>query len=112
MSAPATRPRELCRALLGALEASEGRRRSRKRDQTPDAIGLAAKRALLERVVLEDPDPQAFEEWLLRYVERQDGPGAALAMARSVLDEWREAHALRDFAAWLAAGAPSEDARA
>ena len=59
------RPAEVCAALLAALEAAEGRRRSRKRDQTPDAIGLAIKRELLERVVQEDPDPEAFEEWLL-----------------------------------------------
>ena len=38
------RPAEVCAALLAALEAAEGRRRSRKRDQTPDAIGLAIKR--------------------------------------------------------------------
>ena len=35
------RPRQVCAALLSALQAAEGRRRSRKRDQTPDAIGLS-----------------------------------------------------------------------
>ena len=44
------RPADVCRALLAALEASEGRRRKRKRDQTPDAFGLAVKRDLLQRV--------------------------------------------------------------
>ena len=38
------RPRDLCAALLRALEASEGRRRRRLRDSTPDALGLAIKR--------------------------------------------------------------------
>jgi hypothetical protein len=51
------RPAEVCRALLAALDASEGRRRRRKRDTTPDAIGLAIKRCLLEQAVREDPAP-------------------------------------------------------
>ena len=61
------RPADVCRALLAALEAAEGRRRKRKRDQTPDAFGLAVKRALLQRAVEDDPQPEAFEEWLLNY---------------------------------------------
>jgi hypothetical protein len=35
--------------------------------------------------------------------------GATSAMARAVFDEWRLAHAMRDFAAWLECGAPSDD---
>ena len=54
-SSHAFRPADVCRALLAALEASEGRRRKRKRDQTADAIGLAVKRDLLQRVVEDDP---------------------------------------------------------
>ena len=105
------RPADLCGALLAALDAADGRRKQRKRDQTPDAIGLAVKRRLLERVVGDDPDPLAFEAWLLRYAEDNADAsfGAALAMARSVLDEWRLAHAMQDFAAWLERGAPSDD---
>jgi hypothetical protein len=61
------RPADVCRALLAALEASEGRRRKRKRDQTPDAFGLAIKRDLLLRAVDDDPLPDAFVEWLLNY---------------------------------------------
>lgn len=95
-------PRELCAALLGALEASEGRRRSRKRDQTPDAIGLGMRRELLTRAVEEGPGEEAFEAWLL---ERADNPAALM-----VLEEWRMANAVPQFAAWLAGGAPSDDA--
>ena len=62
---PSARPAEICGALLAALEAAEGRRRNRKRDQTPDGIGLAIKRDLLQRAVQNDPNPEAFEEWLL-----------------------------------------------
>lgn len=110
---PVIRPAQVCKALLAALEAPEGQRRRRKRDQTPDAIGLAVKRTLLERVVKVDPEPKDFEAWLLKYphsyVERElEGP--ASAMARAVFDEWRLAHSLGEFKDWLDRGAPSEDA--
>lgn len=85
----------------------------RKRDQTPDVIGLAVKRALLERAVADDPDPQAFEAWLVRYVQSREGglfQGAVGAMARAVFEEWRLAQEMGDFGAWLERGAPSEDA--
>ena len=107
------RPADVCRALLAALEASEGRRRRRKRDQTPDAIGLGVKRELLTLIVEDDPPPDGFEEWLLNYTRACDAPGSAgatLAMARAVFDEWRLAHSLGDFRRWLEQGAPSEDA--
>jgi len=107
------RPADVCRALLTALEASEGRRRRRKRDQTPDAIGLGLKRELLRLVVEHDPPADGFEEWLLNYSQMCVTPGSAgatLAMARAVFDEWRLAHSLGDFRSWLERGAPSEDA--
>jgi hypothetical protein len=108
------RPAELCKALLAALEAAEGRRRSRKRDQTPDAIGLRVKRELLERAVVDDPNPEAFEEWLLNYPRTCEAElsGPASAMARAVFDEWRLAHSLTGFRDWLDQGAPSDDVNA
>ena len=108
------RPAEVCQALLAALDAADGRRRKRKRDQTPDAIGLSIKRALLEHAVQDDPNPESFEEWLLNYPLRHagtDSSGAVSAMARSVLEEWRLAHSLNDFRVWLERGAPSDDAK-
>jgi hypothetical protein len=108
------RPADVCQALLAALEAAEGRRRRRKRDQTPDAIGLSIKRALLARVVQDDPSAESFEEWLLHYPEKCDTPewsGAVSAMARSVLEEWRLAHSMGNFRVWLEQGAPSDDAK-
>jgi hypothetical protein len=107
------RPADICRALLAALEASEGRRRNRKRDQTPDAFGLGVKRDLLHRAVEEDPRPDAFEAWLLNYPSTFDAPGLvgpASAMARAVFEEWRLAHSLGEFRRWLEEGAPSDDA--
>ncbi len=105
-------PAEVCAALLAALESAEGRRSARKRDQVPDAIGLAAKHALLARVVAERPPREAFEAWLVAYAQREDGfgyPGTAAAMARAVHDEWQLAQSMAGFAAWLAQGAPSDD---
>jgi hypothetical protein len=110
---PSFRPADVCRALLSALDASEGRRKRRKRDQTPDAIGLAVKREILENVVRDDPGGEIFEAWLLQYAQRKESnhsPGAVSAMARTVLDEWRLAHSMNDFKAWLDSGAPSDDA--
>ena len=107
------RPSAVCRALLAALDASDERRRNRKRDQTADAFGLAIKRDLLQRAVGDDPPADAFEEWLLNYPLTCTVPelvGPAFAMARAVFDEWRLAHTLDEFRLWLERGAPSDDA--
>jgi hypothetical protein len=110
---PMLRPAQVCAALLAALDATEGRSRKRKRDQRPDVIGIEMKRALLERVVRDDPQAPAFEEWLLAIVlAAEPMPGQMLATARSVLDEWRLAQEMQAFAQWLSLGAPSADARA
>ena len=107
------RPADVCRALLSALEAAEGRRRKRKRDQTADAFGLAVKGDLLRSAVDADPAPEAFEAWLLEYPLTCTAPelaGPAQAMARAVFEEWQLAHAMGEFRRWLEKGAPSEDA--
>ena len=104
------RPAVICRELIAALEASEGRRRRRKRDTTPDAIGLGIKRALLEGAVAEDPEAADFERWLLERCLAAGGEtGAMRAMALEVLAEWRLASSLPAFGEWLDHGAPSDD---
>jgi hypothetical protein len=106
------RPALVCRALLAALDGSDGRRRRRKRDTTPDAIGMSLKRRLLDDAITHDPDPEVFEAWLLErcLIGAEDvSLGAMRAMAREVLAEYRFAAASADFRGWLAAGAPSED---
>lgn len=104
------RPAAVCSHLLEALQASEGRRRRRKRDTRPDAIGLAMKRDLLAGAVHEDPDPEAFEAWLIERC-RAAGPGngGVRAMARAILEEWHLARQAESFDTWLRAGAPSDD---
>ena len=109
MSQSPLRPAGVCQALLTALEASEGRRRRRKRDQTPDSIGLTFKRELLEEAVRDDPEPEAFEEWLLNYTASHESAGGIFAMARAVFEEWRLAHSMGEFKSWLEQGAPSDD---
>ena len=108
MSAP--RPAAFCRELLVSLEASEGRRTRRKRDTTPDAIGLRMKRELLEDAVRDDPEPDGFEAWLLERCLRVDeGSGGVRAMALSIWDEWRFVSQSEAYREWLASGAPSDD---
>jgi len=106
------RPAGICRELVLALDASEGRRKRRKRDTTPDALGLAIKRDLLDRAIAADPDPDEFEAWLLAQCAAA-GPaeGGMRAMALSIFEEWRLALAAGSFRDWLAQGAPSDDAR-
>lgn len=106
------RPAAICDALLAALDASDGRRRRRKRDTTPDAIGISLKRRLLEEVRDADPEPEGFETWLLERclaASPQASLGALRAMAREVAAEWRLAASSVEFRSWLLAGAPSDD---
>lgn len=119
----ALRPAVVCGRLLAALEASEGRRRRRKRNTTPDSIGMAIKRAILEETVRDDPDGDAFEGWLLERClsagesdSRSDtaelfaASGPVRAMALEVLAEWRMAQTPGAFQTWLSDGARSDDA--
>ena len=113
MSHQALRPAQLCQGLLDALDASDGRRRRRKRDTVPDAIGLGIKRDLLARAVLDDPSPEDFEGWLLGQclaAPETVSTGSMRSMALEVLADWRLAQARPDFEAWLREGAFSADA--
>jgi hypothetical protein len=106
------RPAEICRYLLRAMDASEGRRKRRKRDTTPDALGMEILRELLEAAIAADPDRDAFEAWLFARVQASGAlSGPTRAMARHLRDEWAFALASGGFRDWLAAGAPSDDAR-
>ena len=106
------RPAIVCRQLLQATDAAEGRRKRRKRNTTPDALGMEVKRELLEAAVAEDPEPDDFEAWLFARVQGAGGAaGATRAMALQIWDEWWFAQGSRTFREWLAAGAPSDDTR-
>jgi hypothetical protein len=110
---PDSRPSHICAQLLLALDASDGRRRKRKRNTTPDAIGMAIKRRLLEETVRDDPDPADFEAWLVEHSEEDSfgASGPARAMALEVLAEWQLAERSEAFRSWLEQGAESEDRR-
>jgi hypothetical protein len=76
------RPAAFCGALVPSLDASEGQRRRRKRDTTPDAIGMSLKRPLLDAAIADDPDPDGFEAWLLdRRLKRADASVVTRAMS-------------------------------
>src|SRR5215212_10129991 len=98
---PALRPAYVCGQLLKALDASEGRRRRRKRNTTPDSIGLSIKRGLLEQAVKADPDSNDFETWLMEQcLASPAGSGSARAMALDLLSDWRQAQTSPAFRSW------------
>ena len=114
------RPSTVCARLLAALDVSDGRRRRRKRDTTPDAIGLAVKRRLLEQAIADDPCAADFESWLVQRCEfhglsraepepDSSSSGALRAMALDILGEWTLAQQQPGFWRWLEVGAPSQD---
>jgi hypothetical protein len=70
------------------------------------------KRELLERTIAADPEPEAFEGWLLEQCAASGlGEGGVRAMALSIFEEWRLSRDAVSFRSWLAQGAPSDDAR-
>jgi hypothetical protein len=107
---PALRPSEFSQLLLRTLDASEGRRKRRKRDTTPDAIGLGIRRSLLEATMAEDPAPDDFEGWLLMKALTAPASGPVLALCTQIMDEYRVAALDPSFSRWLVDGAPSADA--
>lgn len=103
-------PEQLCRGLLDALGASEGRRRRRSRNTKADSIGLDIQRTLLEDAVRDAPRAEEFERWLLeRCVAQGASDGAHRAMALMIWHEWQNASRAEDVGAWLTAGARSDD---
>ena len=106
-------PLELCRGLLDALDASEGRRKRRARNTTADTIGLAIQRELLEDIVRDAPAPDEFEGWLVERCEREGASdGAMRSMALSIWDQWQLAQQAPDVRAWMLSGARSDDREA
>ena len=71
---------------------------------------MAIKRTLLEETVRYEPDPDAYEGWLLTRCLTLDGSGPMRAMALDVLSDWRLAQTSAVFRSWLEQGAPSDDA--
>jgi hypothetical protein len=103
-------PADLCRGLLGALDASEGRRKRRARNTTADSIGLAIQRDLLEGVVRDAPAAEDFERWLFeRCLAEGANDGAHRALALVIWNEWLVASRAEDVRNWLLAGARSDD---
>jgi hypothetical protein len=73
---------------------------------------MEIKRELLEGALADDPEPEAFEAWLLARclaAAPNVSLGAARAMALDILAEWRLAEASPTFRSWLERGAPSDD---
>jgi hypothetical protein len=103
-------PAEFSSQYLWSMDASEGRRKRRKRDTTPDAIGLSLKRELLEAAISAAPAPNDFESWLMAQALSDPASGPRLAMAAEILADYRMACLDPRYSGWLAQGAPSADA--
>lgn len=99
---PSPRPAEICARLLASVDASEGRRKRRARNTTPDALGLNLKRQILADAIAADPDPDLFEGWLLTWAMANGAAyGPALALCRDVLYEWQTISSSPDYQGWL-----------
>jgi hypothetical protein len=103
-------PAEFSSQYLRSLDASEGRRKRRKRDTTPDSIGMQLKRELLEAAIDAAPAPDEFESWLMSQALEYAASGPRLAMGAEILAEYRMACLDPGYGDWLAAGAQSADA--
>ncbi len=107
------RPGEFSRGMLRAMDAAEGRRKRRKRNTTPDRIGMDIKRDLLRGAAEADPEPDEFEGWLLeRVLLAAEASGPVRALCMQILDEYQAAVMDPHFRQWLEEGAPSADAEA
>ncbi|MGH7322417.1 MAG: hypothetical protein ACRELA_22715 [Candidatus Rokuibacteriota bacterium] len=95
------RPAHVCQDLLALFEATEGSRSA----TMPEPRRPALKRALLERVVREDPDADTFERWIQEEdVTTQPNPQnpTARALMTDLLLEWRIAQSLQPYREWVA----------
>ena len=104
------RPAEFCRQFLHTLDASEGRRKKRKRDTTTDALGMKIQGDLLQRAIEADPDPDDFEGWLLAQALSVPASGPVRAMCAEIFDNYQFARSDPAYMRWLADGAHSADA--
>jgi hypothetical protein len=90
------RPRDLALLLLSSEEL---RPTKRKRNQTPDVVGLELKRGLLQRIADLDPESGDLEATLARLIdELGPPPGPIRALAIGFRDDW---NGLAGNPAWL-----------
>ncbi|MGI9146139.1 MAG: hypothetical protein ACR2IK_06285 [Chloroflexota bacterium] len=74
-------------------------------------MGLSLKRALLERILADDPDPEMFGDWLLDEILNATATGPRRATGAQILDEYRLAAADPAYTHWLSyAGAQTAGA--
>ncbi|MBV8085448.1 MAG: type III secretion fhipep protein [Chloroflexi bacterium] len=103
MELSAIRPAAVCELLLNSIAVAEGRRKRRPRNTTPDNIGLNLKLQVLDECIAADPEPGAFEDWLLSRSLEADASGPLRAVCADILFEWQTVRALPDYRDWLLA---------
>jgi hypothetical protein len=93
------RPRDLALLLLAT---SHEPPRARARDQQADRAGGALRRRVLDRLVLEDPEPEALEASLSAIVaEFGDPSGPTRGVCSMIRQEWAESRLAPGYWTWL-----------
>ena len=93
------RPRDLAVMLLAA---SHEPPRARARDQQADRAGGALRRRVLDRIVCEDPEPEALEATLSEIVAAFGEPsGPTRGVCSMFRQEWAESRLAPGYWTWL-----------
>ena len=103
------RPRDLALLLLAT---SHEPPRARARDQQADRAGGALRRRVLDRLVLEDPEPEALEVALAAIVAAFGEPsGPTRGVCSMIRQEWAESRLAPGYWTWLLSEAVSQGDR-
>jgi len=103
------RPRDLALLLLAA---SYSPPRARARDQQADRAGGALRRRVLDRLVLDDPEPEALDAALAAIVAEFGEPsGPTRGVCSMIRQEWTESRLAPGYWTWLLSEAVSQGDR-
>jgi hypothetical protein len=96
---PELRPGNLAQLLLAASGVPP---RARARDQQADMVGDALRRAILDRLIVLDPEPDQLEATLLAIIAETDEPsGAARGVCSTIAQEWEMAQVSPNFVGFV-----------
>jgi hypothetical protein len=103
------RPRDLALLLLAT---SNEPPRARARDQQADRAGGALRRRVLDRLVLEDPEPEVLEAALAAIVAAFGEPsGPTRGVCSMIRQEWAESRLAPGYWTWLLSEAVAQGDR-
>jgi hypothetical protein len=103
------RPRDLALLLLATAHETP---RARARDQQADRAGGALRRRVLDRLVLEDPEPETLEAALAAIVAEFGEPsGPTRGVCSMIRQEWAESRLAPGYWTWLLSEAVAQGDR-